>query len=400
MKRYFSLLLIIVLFGIIFIPNVFADNKVKIKSIDLVEKSENTTINSEPKFNNLVMDFDISFKAQDDYVKYKVVVSNNTNVDYKISEDTSFNESQYMTYKYDVEKDLKANGETIVYVTITYSKEIDSSKLANGKYTESNKAIVQLLDSKGQVVNPNTSSSIVMILINLFIVLFVSILLVIKVRNKKAISLVLIVGLSLIPITTYAVETLKLAINVNVEIEKGYEVVYLLNNDRLYLTDDELKDWDLSDATCDKIYNIIDGSNTKKYTYCEGNLFYKDNRLYSVGEKVDLKIIKERDFDLGYYDPETNLFKYCSRDSNNNLVFNCNSNGNEKIYDHDYWYYNYVFPRKYNYPFFDTDKDIMKFSSIDYDVWDEKKVVGLDGAVTFTMPDHDVLFSFYSDDEN
>ena len=37
MKKYVSLLLIVVLFGIMFIPNVFADNRVGIKSIELVE---------------------------------------------------------------------------------------------------------------------------------------------------------------------------------------------------------------------------------------------------------------------------------------------------------------------------------------------------------------------------
>ena len=265
MKKYVSLLLIVVLFGIMFIPNVFADNRVGIKSIELVEKSENTTINSEPKFNNLEMNFDVAFKSKDDYVKYKVVISNNTDIDYKVSEDTSFNDSQYMTYKYDVEKKLKAKDETVVYVTITYSKEIDSSKLVNNKYTESNKAIVQLLDEEGTLVNPNTSSSIVMILINLCIVLFVSLLLFIKSRNKNIISLVLILGLSLIPITTYAVATLKLMINVNVEIKKGYVVDYLFENTCMYLTDEELKNWDMSNATCDKTLNIIDGSNTKKY---------------------------------------------------------------------------------------------------------------------------------------
>ncbi len=93
MKKYVSLLLIVVLFGIMFIPNVFADNRVGIKSIELVEKSENTTINSEPKFNNLEMNFDVAFKSKDDYVKYKVVISNNTDIDYKVSEDTSFNDS-------------------------------------------------------------------------------------------------------------------------------------------------------------------------------------------------------------------------------------------------------------------------------------------------------------------
>ena len=399
MRKYCSLLLVVALFGLIFIPNVFADNKVGIKSIELVEKSENTTINSKPRFNNLEMNFDVVFKAKDDYVKYKVVVSNNTDVDYKISEDTSFNDSPYMTYKYDVEKDLKANDETVVYVTITYSKEIDSSKYAEGKYSESNKAIVQLLDRNGNTVNPNTSSSIVMILINLFIVLFVSILLLIKFKGNKIVPMMLVLGLSLMPITTKAIETLKLTINVNVEIEKGYNVTYYLVDEWGFLTDEELKEWDVSNATCDEVYNINDGSSTQKYTYCEGDMLYKDNRLYSAGEKVNLKTIKMRDFDLGDYDSNNNLFEYCTKDSNNNLIFNCNSNGKEQINDYVHWYYNKEYSNHYNYPFFDTDKDIMNFNNINYNEWENRKCFGVIAPISFTMPDHDVLFSSGSGDE-
>ena len=397
MKKYCGLFLIIVLFEIMFIPNVFANNKVGIKSIELVEKSENTIINTEPKFNNLEMNFDVAFKAKDDYVKYKVVVSNNTSVDYKISEDTSFNDSPYMTYKYDVEKDLKANDETVVYVTITYSKEIDSSKLAEGKYSESNKVIVQLLDKNGNTVNPNTSSSIVMILINLFLVLFVSILLLIKFKGNKVVPMMLVLGLSLIPITTNAIETLKLTINVNVEIEKGYKVTYYFIDDWIYLTDEELKDWDVSGAKCDEIYNVNDGTSVQKYTYCSGSLLYNDSKLYYAGEKVDLKPIKVRNFDFGKYDSSTGLYEYCSKDSNNNLIFNCNSNSKDKSYDQDYWYYNMKYSIQYNYPFFYTDKDIMNFDKI-IDEWDNEKRFGVDVPASFTMPDHDVLFGSMSGD--
>ena len=393
MKKYLSLIIIIMLFGFMFIPNVFADNKVFIKSIELVEKSENTTINSEPKFNNLVMDFDIAFKAQDDFVKYKVVVSNNTNVDYKISEDTSFNESQYMTYKYDVENELKSNDETIVYVTITYSKTIDSSKLSNGKYSESNKAIVQLLDEEGTLVNPNTSSSIVMILINLCIVLFVSLLLFIKSRNKNIISLVLILGLSLIPITTYAVETLKLTINVNVEIEKGYRVAYYTGLG-VYLTDEELKDWDMSNTICYGIFNVNDGLNTKKYTYCNRGI-YIDSKIYLAGERVDLKGFERRYIQLGGYDSNMNWDEYCIADSNDNNVFTCDSRVEENIQTPDYWWYDKEYSNKYNYPVFDSDIDVMNFSSASTNSWTKYNYVNFELPVSFTMPDHDVLFETF-----
>ncbi len=395
MKKYFILLLLIGLFGFSFIPNVFADNKVGIKSIELVDKSENTTINSEPKFNNLEMNFDVAFKAKDDYAKYKVVVSNNTSVDYNISENTSFNDSPYVSYKYEVNDELKANDEIVVYVTITYSKEIDSSKLTDGKYSESNKAIVQLLDGNGNTVNPNTSSSIAMILINLFIVLFVSILLLIKFRNKKTIPFVVILGLSLIPITTKAIETLKLTINVNVQIEKGYRVAYLTSWYSLYLTEDELKEWDLSDATCDAILNVMDGSSTKKYRYCQGQhaIIYKSSKLYSSGEKVDLNKIKIRHFDLSEYDSYTGVPKHCSVDLNDSSILNCDSNIKEQLKEINYWYYDKPSLSSHNYPFFETDKDIMNFSAIDHDSWSsEYGYLKLKVPASFTMPDHDVLF--------
>ena len=392
MKKYFSLFLIIVLFGIMFIPNVFANNKVGIKSIELVDKSENTIINTEPKFNNLEMNFDVAFKAKDDYVKYKVVVSNNTSVDYKISEDTSFNDSPYMTYKYDVEKDLKANDETVVYVTITYSKEIDSSKLAEGKYSESNKVIVQLLDKNGNTVNPNTSSSIVMILINLFLVLFVSILLLIKFKGNKVVPMMLVLGLSLIPITTNAIETLKLTINVNVEIEKGYRIDYAMYTG-VYLTDEELKDWDMSHAKTHDVYIINDGSNTKKYSYYFGVLLYKGNELHYAGEKVDLETLKYRDLDTyGYNFSTGNYEDYCIYDSDTD-IYTCDSRVEELYREKSYWDYGKYYSNEYNYPFFDTDKDVMNFSKCNDSNWNDYQELSFNAPISFTMPDHDVLFA-------
>ena len=131
-------------------------------------KSENTIIKSEPTFNGLVMNFDVSFKQKNDFVKYKVVVKNDTNIDYKIANDTSFNKSDHITYTYDVENILKPKGEAVVYVTITYSSEVDPSELVDGMYKEENKAVIQLLNKDGKVENPNTGINYI---------LFISILL-------------------------------------------------------------------------------------------------------------------------------------------------------------------------------------------------------------------------------
>ena len=230
-----------------------------------------------------------------------------------------------------------------------------------------------------------------MILINLFIVLFVSILLFIKFKYNKTIPLVLILSLFLIPITTYSVETLKLTINVNVEIEKGYEVAYFVY-DSVFLTDDELKNLIVSDGACDGTLNIVDGSNTKKYNYCSRGI-YIDSKLCSVSDKVNLKTIKIRHFDLSEYDSDTGVPKHCSVDLNDSSILNCDSNIKEQLEEINYWYYDKQSLSSHNYPFFETDKDIMKFSEIDDDSWlGEYGYLGLKVPVSFTMPNHDVLF--------
>ena len=119
-----------------------AKESIEIKSIELDSKSENTIVKSEPTYSGLEMNYDLSFQTTGDYVKYKVIIKNTSDTDYKISEDTSFNESEYITYKYESDQELKAKEEATVYVNIIYSKEVDGARIINNKYTESNKAII------------------------------------------------------------------------------------------------------------------------------------------------------------------------------------------------------------------------------------------------------------------
>ena len=142
---FFAILLSIFLF-----PNVYAKDSVYIKSITLDSSSNNTSINDKPTFSGLNMNFDLGFKEVGDYAKYKVVIRNDSNTDYNISEDTSFNTSDYIKYTYEVENKLKAKSESIVYVTVKYNKKVDSSLLVNGKYIENNKAVVQLANKDGK----------------------------------------------------------------------------------------------------------------------------------------------------------------------------------------------------------------------------------------------------------
>ena len=85
--------------------------------------------------------------------------------------------------------------------------------------------------------------------------------------------------------------------------------------------------------------------------------------------------------------------KHCSIDSNNSYILNCDSDVEEQFDEINYWYYDKDSLSTLDYPFLETDKNVMKFSEIDHDSWlGEYGYLGLKVPVSFTMPNHDVLF--------
>ena len=372
-------LIFALLLSFVFIPNAFAKGNVEIKSIELDSKSDNTVVKKDPTFNGLEMNFGLAFKTKGDYAKYKIVIKNDTNTDYKITEDTSFNASEYITYKYNTDSLVKAKDETTVYVTITYSKEIASSLLVDGKYTENNKAIVQLVDKDGKVVNPKTNTTNAIILVTLLIVSLVIVLSLKKKNKLKYSTLALIIGIVSIPTFVSAVESLKLTMNVNVEIEKGYRVDYLLSHIS-YIKDSELSSYDVSDSSCRILY-VGSVSEENKYHVCDFAIF-KDGRLYSPGETVTLKSIPVRYI---YFDSEPQLIgenEFLSTDA--------------KVIERDYtitqWEYSSSVSSQYGYSVFKNDKSIMNFNEYGFDGWEDNGFFEVYSHQRFTMPAHDALF--------
>ena len=390
-----------ILVSVFMIPNVFAKG-VEIKSIELDSKSENTTINSEPTFNGLEMNFDVSFKQKNDFAKYKVVIKNDTGVDYKISDDTSFNDSKYITYKYEVGSELKAKSEVTVYVTMTYTKEVDASLMTESKYTETNKAIVQL---KNEVDNPNTGVfNSTLLLMIVMIGAIIGLFILNKKYNMQNMTMILLVGILISPMLIHAIETIKLTMNVNVEIEKGYEVGYYISNPIL-IPDSEKKNYEsTNDTECVVIYL---GEN--KYNYCE-NVILKDNKLYLEGEKVELKevsVLGRRIIDMvrtpsknptqqmGVQDGEPNLAERYG------LSYDCElrDDGSYLCNEEEFmmttinrWYYSKI-ANVLGYTQLETDRDVMNFAELDFDNWSSSwGEFSVYGPQSFTMPGHNVIF--------
>ena len=376
-------LLFAIIMSLVLIPNVSAKG-VEIKSITLDSKSNNTVIKSEPTFNGLVMDFDVSFKQKDDFAKYKVIVKNDTNIDYKIASDTSFNKSEHITYTYDVENVLKPKGEAIVYVTITYSKEVDPEELTDGMYKEENKAIIQLLNKEGEIANPNTGVNSIIIISLLLLVLLIS---TVMIKKKKKVLVPIIISILLIPTIVYAVETLKLTINVKVQIESGHKVSYVINTPGVF-KNEELEEYNIERSDCKKTYYIGDMTEENKYNYCETTISRTDDKFYKSGERVTIK-----DFSVNRITTEKLVngqwVYYCEEQEPK--VYLCDND--TPIYPDqlDRWGYS-IGPRTNNPNGLDSDKETMNFSSIHYDEWETYKRLTVDAQETFSMPEHDVVF--------
>ena len=83
----------LIIFIILFIPNVKAENK---KSVEVDSKSNTTQEVSQPTFNNGVVNINAKFGVIEDYIKYKVIINNSTEKD-KFNNSISYLNNVFIT---------------------------------------------------------------------------------------------------------------------------------------------------------------------------------------------------------------------------------------------------------------------------------------------------------------
>ena len=375
--KYF---LFIMLFSFI-IPNVFAKETINIKSIVLDSKSETTTINSEPTFSGLEMNYDISFEEVGDFAKYKIVIENNTNKTYKVSEEKSFKLSEFVTYSYESGQELKPNTTSEIYVIIKYSYKIEDSLFVEGKYVETNNAILQMTDENNvTIVNPNTG--VVSTLLIIIFTMILAVCIVIMINKKKPVIMIILLCIYLIPIITYATETLKLTINVQTKINDPtpHRVLYVLVRDAL-IKSDEVGKYDLSHSKCSTLYK---GSVApeNEYVYCNQKVIVPDEHSYKQGETVSI-------LDITYDRINSHMVESDFLDENGTVK----NKGKIQEYYAFSWIYSGSQNNHYEIPTFENDKEIMNFTSITEDKWEGNREIDVTTPGTFTMPYHDVMLT-------
>ena len=220
MKRYISFLLVLLL-SLILIPNVNAkeceDNKVCIISSSVEERTGGTQLNSDPTIEDLTLGFDVTLIKLNDYVKYNLVIQNNTDEDYYLNVE-NFNKSNYVTYGYsfsDNKNTIKANSTKTVYVTIKYNTEVPEEQLTNG-YEEENRLIL----TSGNEVNPKTGQINLVIILSLAVVALIAAYVIFDKKTKQITLSILLLAI-LLPIGIKALTELTITVNTRVIIVNG-----------------------------------------------------------------------------------------------------------------------------------------------------------------------------------
>ncbi len=384
------------LFAVVLIPNVFAKDNVKIESYELVENSKTTTELSPPKINGLNISFDLSFSNLNDYAKYKITINNSTNKEYEISKDIDFDISDYITYEYEFEKNnnvVPANSKMTMYIVITYSKEVPSDMMKDGKFIENNKMAISLSNdtsSTSKEDNPNTSSSILIICVLGLSIALASLILFAKTKKQRYIT-TFVLSLFMLPTTIFAIEKLQINVETKITIEEKYKVSY----ERYGAIKASEKDKCILKETIRKlkikpIENPTYIIGNEEYVQC----YYVTEEYYSKGETVN---VKEMPFnyiiDEEYNDDIDEYVNICEFDEDNNKKICPEKSLIDDTYTNaGYYHYNNPTAKE-------NDDEVMNISNIIINKWQEKGHIEFYTPSKFTMPDHDVYINYYKENE-
>lgn len=138
-KGLFILLIILSILSINVKANTCNPDKVSIESISTLDKTNNVEEIEEASKEGKNIKLNLSMSDVGDYIKYKLIIKNDSNEDYKLAEKSLNIESDYMNYNFELEDNsdiIKANSSKIIYLKVEYQKEIPSEELENDVFNE------------------------------------------------------------------------------------------------------------------------------------------------------------------------------------------------------------------------------------------------------------------------
>ncbi len=329
---------------------VYAEEDIVVESITLDSKSKDAIINEEANVDNNSINLDVNLFYVDDFVKYKIVINNNTDNDYNLN--INDNSNEYLDYKFESsngDNSISKHSNKEYYLTITYKKSVDKELFINNVYNSHNSIKVDLLVKEE---NPNTSIDSYIIVMIILLVLSIICLIYFKKKYSMYILLLLIVS---IPLYVYAELNREIVINIKVNLKKGTLATDKVKNlvTGFDKNSNEIINVDSLSDTCNNslIYDESDDKNLRYVgeTPCNYVLFNNELwRIISVNDiddgsgnsEVRLKIKRDEALDIYSWNSNDSSTGYGTNDWTNSYLMN-ELNGdylNTELTENTLWY--------------------------------------------------------------
>ncbi len=214
----------IILLFLLFIPFIVKAEDISIKSIELIENNTQQEKIDAPTVDGLNINFKIKFANLDESVKYKVILNNNSDHNYELTNKIVFSNKEYIKYELEYPfnaRVLKAKSSQELFITIKYNKEVPSEAFSKGIYIENNSLNLDL-ENSASILDQIGLPVIIMVTVAALSLIFIIIM-----SIKKHSLAMLLIALLLIPMSVYALGKVTININANIEIESRESIFEL-----------------------------------------------------------------------------------------------------------------------------------------------------------------------------
>ncbi len=227
MKKLFNILLITILFIPMMVNAAECDtSKVYISSISIDEATGNVSELEDATAKDKKVNLNLQMATQNDEILYKVVLKNDSSEDYEINKNSISLNSDYIEYSLESDNNniVKANSTRTIYLRVKYKTPVDPSKFVNGVYQDSITMKVNLR-TDDTPANPNTGVKYILII---SLILLISVTSLVIFKKKKLSTLMILVGLILLPIGVKALCTCEIVVDSKVLIatEDEFKMIF------------------------------------------------------------------------------------------------------------------------------------------------------------------------------
>ena len=347
MKRYLLFILLLLIPFIVYAEDSCNPNNIKIESIELKEKSDNVEENSEPISNGNSVNVDLKVNRVGDTATYELLVKNISDEDYEINKSSLSVGSDFVNYSLKTEDGdniIKAGKSKVIYLEVKYANAVPEDKFdASGVYNDNKNVVVDLTNKGNALINPVTSTGIILLVIALGSVL---IFIIVKKTKVKKYMVLLIPFILIIPYYVYAICKCEIKVESNVVVEKLFTGTVYRNNDfhlkngesflqktvwciardsECLLNDEGVRYISLFKDTCEEDILLFSDTSIKcletKVTLDEYNFLNepKENWTYYLKHEIKDNIVKKT-----YVCYKYNNQEYCLKDNTNDNFYEDN----------------------------------------------------------------------------